>query len=150
MDGIDASLVKTDGLNLHRTGYQINSNYKKKTKTLLKILVFDFNKNRKNKLLFNTISELITKDHLYAINQIIKISGITPDLIGFHGQTIFHNPANKESLQIGNGKLLANLSKIKVRKQYDLESSGCSDNLWLTQYHQRCDMHSNKNFGVIG
>jgi anhydro-N-acetylmuramic acid kinase len=114
MDGIDASLVKTDGLNLLRTGYQIHSNYKKKTNKLLKILVFDFNKNKKNKLLLNSISELVTKDHLYAINQIIKISGITPDLIGFHGQTIFHNPANKESLQIGNGKLLANLSKIKV------------------------------------
>ena len=114
MDGIDASLVRTDGLDLIRTDYQIHSNYKNETIKLLKILVFDFNNNRENKLLINTISELITKDHFNAINKIIKISGITPNLIGFHGQTIFHNPASKESLQIGDGKLLANLSKIKV------------------------------------
>ena len=39
MDGIDVSLVKTDGINLHRTGYQIHSNYEKKTNVLLKNIV---------------------------------------------------------------------------------------------------------------
>jgi len=114
MDGIDASLVKTDGVKLFRTGYQIHMNYKNKTAQLLKKIVFNFNLNKENKNLLNELSNLITKDHLNAIDHIIKISGITPSLVGFHGQTIFHNPSSNETLQIGNGKLLASLSKIKV------------------------------------
>ena len=114
MDGIDVSLVKTDGINLHRTGYQIHSNYEKKTNVLLKNIVFDFAKNRRNKVLLSALSRLITKDHFNAIKKIIQLSGIKPDLIGFHGQTIFHNSSDNESFQIGDGKLLATLSKIKV------------------------------------
>ena len=63
MDGIDVSLVKTDGINLHRTGYQIHSNYEKKTNVLLKNIVFDFAKNKRNKVLLSALSRLITKDH---------------------------------------------------------------------------------------
>ena len=37
--------------------------------------------------------------------------GINLDLIGFHGQTIYHNPLEKISLQLGNGSLLSQLSK---------------------------------------
>ena len=35
--------------------------------------------------------------------------GINLDLIGFHGQTIYHNPLEKISLQLGNGNLLSQL-----------------------------------------
>ena len=33
------------------------------------------------------------------------------DLIGFHGQTIFHDSKKKTSIQLGNGKLLSSLTK---------------------------------------
>ena len=32
-------------------------------------------------------------------------------IIGFHGQTIYHNPEEKTSIQLGNGKLLNQLTK---------------------------------------
>jgi len=38
----------------------------------------------------------------------------TCDLIGYHGQTIYHNPQNKTSIQLGDPKKLANLLKRDV------------------------------------
>jgi anhydro-N-acetylmuramic acid kinase len=40
----------------------------------------------------------------YAIKEI--------DVIGYHGQTLFHHPAEKITIQIGNGKLLAELTGV--------------------------------------
>ena len=42
------------------------------------------------------------------------------DLIGFHGQTIYHNPIEKTSIQLGNAQLLSNLLKKPVI--YDFRS----------------------------
>ena len=36
------------------------------------------------------------------------------DIIGFHGQTIFHNADEKISRQLGDGNLLSQLLKKKV------------------------------------
>ena len=36
------------------------------------------------------------------------------DFVGFHGQTIFHNPEQKISKQLGDGKLMSQLVKKKV------------------------------------
>ena len=35
-------------------------------------------------------------------------------LVGFHGQTIYHNPKEKISKQLGNGKLLNQLTNKKI------------------------------------
>lgn len=40
------------------------------------------------------------------------------DLIGFHGQTIFHNPGQRVTWQIGNGLQLAQETGIKVISQF--------------------------------
>ena len=40
--------------------------------------------------------------------------GFKLDLIGFHGQTIYHSPQEKISLQLGNGNLLSQLTKKKI------------------------------------
>ena len=57
--------------------------------------------------------------HLNGFNQ--------PDIIGFHGQTIFHNPKEKLSVQLGDGKLLSQLTKKTVVynfRQNDLKNGG--------------------------
>ena len=45
----------------------------------------------------------------YKIIKDLKIDDET--IVGFHGQTIYHNFKEKISKQIGNGKLLAQLTK---------------------------------------
>ena len=49
------------------------------------------------------------------------------DFVGFHGQTIFHNAKEKISKQLGDGKLLSQLTKKKVIynfRQRDLDNDG--------------------------
>ena len=37
-----------------------------------------------------------------------------PDIIGFHGQTIYHNAQEKISYQLGDGKLLSQLTNKNI------------------------------------
>jgi anhydro-N-acetylmuramic acid kinase len=49
------------------------------------------------------------------------------DIIGFHGQTIYHNSQEKISTQLGNGKLLSQLTKKNVVynfRQNDIKNGG--------------------------
>lgn len=105
MDGIDISLVRTNGLNLKRLNenyfYKYNANTKKK---LINILKQDINFNLKRK---KYLDEFITNEHYLALKDldIIKKS----DLIGFHGQTIYHNSEQQISIQLGDPKKLSML-----------------------------------------
>jgi anhydro-N-acetylmuramic acid kinase len=41
------------------------------------------------------------------INELIELSGITPDIVASHGHTIFHSPEKKVSFQMGHGASIA-------------------------------------------
>ena len=127
IDGIDASIVLTNGNNLIRTNYNSITPYSKATRTLLKKCYENPESIIKNNNKKSYLSKLITIEHTKAAQQLIKLSKIEPTLIGFHGQTIFHNPLNKISVQLGNAQLMANLLKIKVLHQFrkeDLKNGG--------------------------
>ena len=68
MDGIDTSLVKTNGKSLTRTNYQLISKFGKKTTLNLKKLMLNTEAFLKNKTFINELSRLITKDHEIAVN----------------------------------------------------------------------------------
>jgi len=114
-DGVDASLIISDG----DTKYEvINENYFEYNHEIykdfhnLKEKVQNIKDLLKFKIELNEIERKITLFHakvVKAINLKHKI-----DLIGFHGQTIFHSPKDKISKQLGNGKLLSQLTKQKI------------------------------------
>ena len=105
MDGIDISLVQTNGLDLRRLDKNYFYKYNTKTKNeLLDILKEDINFNLKRK---KFLDDFITNEHYLAIKDLDIIG--TCDLIGFHGQTIYHNPQKKVSIQLGNPQKLAKL-----------------------------------------
>jgi anhydro-N-acetylmuramic acid kinase len=105
MDGIDISLVQTNGLHLKRLDKNYFYEYNTKTKkTLTKILKDDLNFNLKRK---DYLDELITNEHYFALKDLDILSSC--DLIGFHGQTLYHDPKNKISVQLGNPKKLAQM-----------------------------------------
>ena len=69
----------------------------------------------------------VTLFHANVVNEIIKESKLNIDFIGFHGQTIFHNAKEKISKQLGDGKLLATLTKKNVINDFrknDLKNGG--------------------------
>jgi anhydro-N-acetylmuramic acid kinase len=64
--------------------------------------------------LLRELEKKITLFHAYVCKKIINNSSSNIDLIGFHGQTIFHNANEKISKQLGDANLLSSLLKKKV------------------------------------
>ena len=117
MDGVDASVIKSDGENNYEPVFDKYFEYD--DVIYLDLLNLRDKINSKKDLTTNSsqINELerkITLFHAKISEEIIKNVGIDVDLIGFHGQTIFHNAQQKISKQIGDGNLLSSLLKKDV------------------------------------
>lgn len=116
-DGIDIALIKTNGENqilLKSFGnYSFSKEFTKKMKK-------NFTKkiNKKNlKKKYKELEKEFTNLNYLAIKEFLKKKKINKnniDVIGFHGQTISHNPQQGYSYQLGDSKRLSNLLKIKV------------------------------------
>ena len=105
MDGIDISLVQTNGLILKRLNKNYFYEYDTKTKKILtSILKEDLNFSLKRK---NHLDDFITNEHYFALKDLDILNYC--DLIGFHGQTLYHDPNDKISIQLGNPKKLAQM-----------------------------------------
>jgi len=117
MDGVDASVIKSDGKNNYEPVF---NKYFEYDELIYSDLLNLRNKiNSKKDLTTNSyqIKELerkITLFHAKISKETIKSAGINVDLVGFHGQTIFHNAQEEISKQIGDGNLLSSLLKKDV------------------------------------
>ena len=117
MDGIDASIIKSNGEEKYEAVFD---QYFKYDEALYRELVDIRGKiNSSEDLEINSIilSELereITLFHASICKKIINDYSSNIDLIGFHGQTIFHNANEKISKQLGDANLLSSLLKKKV------------------------------------
>ena len=130
-DGIDASIIKSDGKNQYEA---ILDKYFKYNLQIEENIHDLKNKiaNKPKKLIefseeINSLEESITLFHAEAVNKIIKDIKENIDFLGFHGQTILHSPFNKMTKQLGNGKLLSKLTKKTVIynfRQNDLKNGG--------------------------
>ena len=112
IDGIDISIVRSDGIKLTRENFNVYIKHKKSYKKKISLICknpFSVLYNPKSLYDLNTY---VTKVHFNAIKNIISENKL--DLIGFHGQTIYHNPSDKCTIQLGNPQLLANLTGLKV------------------------------------
>ena len=130
MDGVDVSIIKSDGdiefEGIFNKYFEYNDDFSKK---ILKIRdkinnIKDLNLYSKE---LNNIEKEITLFHAKVTNEAIKEANSNIDIIGFHGQTIFHSSKEKVSKQLGNGKLLSQETKKKVVydfRQNDLKNGG--------------------------
>jgi len=117
MDGVDASIIRSDGENNYEPICDKYFEYDKVIYSDLLNLRDQINSIKDLTTNFYQISELekkITLFHGKISKEIIKNAGIDIDLVGFHGQTIFHNAQKKISKQIGDGNLLSSLLKKDV------------------------------------
>ena len=108
LDGVDVALLKSDG---ERHIEYIDENF---------LLFPDSLKQKLHLLLEQTfniaqychIEKEYTEFCYEAIKPILKKYSV--DLIGFHGQTLYHRPSDYITHQMGNAKYLAKLSGINV------------------------------------
>jgi len=118
MDGVDASIIKSDGEKSIKIVDDLYIKYDDITKSELKKTVdLCTTKNMYKRLIkkIEKIEKKITLLHAVACNKIRKRNKkINIDLIGFHGQTILHKPGNGYSIQIGDSQLLSNITGRKV------------------------------------
>ena len=118
-DGVDASLIRSTGsLNENNSYEVIVDKYFEYDQAIFKkiyVLRNKVNTMKDLKTYSNEIKEverLITIFHAKVAGTFSKKYQI--DLIGFHGHTIFHNPNKKITKQIGNAKLLSQLTKKNI------------------------------------
>ena len=117
MDGVDASVIKSDGENNYEPVFDKYFEYDDVIYSDLLNLRDKINSKKDlttNSSQINELERKITLFHAKISEEIIKNVGIDVDLIGFHGQTIFHNAQQKISKQIGDGNLLSSLLKKDV------------------------------------
>ena len=130
IDGIDASIIKSDG---NREYSPLLDRY------------FEYGDEIRQKI-FNIRSKILAPNHLIkyeseitdvereitlfhanVVREILNNTKIDLDLLGFHGQTIFHDSKKKITKQLGDAKLLSQLTKKKVIydfRQNDLINGG--------------------------
>jgi len=130
MDGVDASIIKSDGKAKYKA---ILDRYFQYSKDIYENLTIFRDKINKSKDLKKFLKELkllekeITLFHAKIVGKILKETKMNVDFIGFHGQTIYHNAKEKISKQLGDGKLLSKLTKKTVVcdfRQNDLKNGG--------------------------
>ena len=114
MDGIDLSIIKSDGYTEFVTVlddyFEFDGHiYEKLIDLRSKIISAQDLKRYSEEL--NLIEKEITLFHSKVVKKVSNNINDEIDLIGFHGQTIYHNPDEKISRQLGNGKLLNQLTK---------------------------------------
>ena len=114
-DGVDASIIISNGIDkfelVKDKYYEYDPKIYRDFHSLKEKIIKadDLFKHSKD------VSNLENKITLFHAKIIKDLDLINDDLIiGFHGQTIFHNPKEKISKQIGNANLLNQLTKKKI------------------------------------
>ena len=130
MDGVDVSIIKSDGydeLELILDQYFKYDTYLYKQLSTLRDKIKSSEDLTKYSKELSDLERALTIFHAEKISKIALKSGIEIDLIGFHGQTIFHNPQIKITKQLGDGNLLSQLLKKQVIydfRQADIDNNG--------------------------
>jgi len=130
MDGVDASIIQTDGKSKYKAILDKYFEYPKniyKNLTTLRDKIKNLKDLKKHQKQIKFVQKEITIFHAKAANKILKKTKINVNFIGFHGQTIFHNVEKKITKQLGDGRLLSKLTKKKVVydfRQNDLKNGG--------------------------
>jgi len=129
-DGVDASLINSDGDSNYKVEinkyFEYENNLSQKIHSL-KDKINAFTDLEKYSSELKALEKELTIFHSKVVMDIIKNTNKKIDFVGFHGQTIYHDPSKKISKQIGDGKLLSQLTQTTVIynfRQKDIQNGG--------------------------
>jgi anhydro-N-acetylmuramic acid kinase len=144
IDGVDAALIETDGELSVTPGPSLAVPYTPEERAVLRKALEVSKSWAAGEPMPEAVAEaerLLTLAHAQAVRALLKQAGLTPadiDVIGFHGQTVLHQPASRRTVQIGMGAELARLTGIDVVNDFrsaDVAAGGHGAPL-VPLYHQ--------------
>ena len=129
-DGVDVSIISSNGIDQYSEILNKYFKYDQKVYENLhnlrgKISKLQDLKNNEKEIFY--LEKELTLFNAHIVNEILESIDKKVDFIGFHGQTIYHNPIEKVSKQIGDGNLLSQLIKKTVIcnfRQNDIKNGG--------------------------
>jgi anhydro-N-acetylmuramic acid kinase len=110
LDGVDAALLETDGHEFVRPLGFFSLMYEQAERAAVRA---NFGEAERNA----AAEKIVTDRHIEAVHALLKqqkLSAGDVEVIGFHGQTVYHNPAKKITVQIGDAARLARETGIKT------------------------------------
>lgn len=122
-DGIDAALIRTDGTSIDEFGPTVTVPYDGAFRARLQSCFG-------GKGPVAAVERELTERHAGVVRQLLAEARREPAdiaIVGFHGQTIHHAPAQRQTVQIGDGALLAKLVGIAVVNDFrnaDVQAGG--------------------------
>ncbi|RDI61798.1 anhydro-N-acetylmuramic acid kinase [Microvirga subterranea] len=108
MDGIDVSIVETDGDTVVTPGPGRTFSYPDDLRRRLQDLIAEPARAQSEPL--EDLDQAVTNAHVAAIRRFMDETGTSADevsLIGFHGQTVYHRPEIRFTRQLGAGRRVA-------------------------------------------
>ncbi len=117
LDGIDASIIKSDGENNLDIIDNKYFNYPEEFRKRLSSFILNINNKvdiEENISTYKSLDRDLTLYHSKISKKIINENNLNIQLIGFHGQTIIHKPKDGYSIQMGDANLLSQELKEKV------------------------------------
>ncbi len=126
MDGVDAALVETDGESRLTLGPDHSTPFDPAFRTRLRTFVASVPERGASREIENALTDL----HVEAVNGLLakaKLKHDEIDLLGFHGQTIWHRPQLRETWQMGDAQRLADATGITVVSDFrtaDVKAGG--------------------------
>src|SRR5579859_3873892 len=133
LDGVDVALIETDGKKVKAfgpSGYRPYTDFERRLllQALTEAVHLEAREARPGILL--EAERIVTSAHAEAIASFKaqnRIASEDIDIVGFHGQTVLHRPAEKMTVQIGDGVALAKAIHIPVMHDFraaDVEAGG--------------------------
>jgi anhydro-N-acetylmuramic acid kinase len=113
LDGIDVALLSTDGERIAEFGPARTYGYSEADRRVLRRALEEaqaLTAREARPAALEEAETLVTLRHARAVDDFLAETGVardSVDLVGFHGQTVFHDPARRLTVQIGDGQALA-------------------------------------------
>jgi len=126
-DGVDVALIETDGEVISRFGPTAYRTYSRAERALLRsatAATANMTDRTARPGAVAAAEAAVTDAHAEAIETFLAGNGIRPGdvtVIGFHGQTLLHRPAQRLTVQIGNGRALAD--RLGIAVVYDFRAA---------------------------
>jgi len=133
MDGIDVALIETDGEKVTSRGAGASRPYGGEERALIAQALAEaraLSAREARPGVLARAEEMITRAHARAVRAFLEENAVPAGevaVVGFHGQTVLHDPAAGLTVQLGDGGLLAELVGCDVVYDFrgrDVEAGG--------------------------